>query len=46
MVHLDKRRLNGNFAIVKETEDVQLLSASMRMRVKEVGFKNVRLKVK
>lgn len=47
LVHLDKRRLNSNFIIFKEIEDVdQLFSKSMRTRVKDVGSKheNVRLK--
>jgi hypothetical protein len=47
LIHLDKRRLNSNFIIFKETEDVdQLFSKSMRTRVKDVGseHENVRLK--
>lgn len=48
LVHLDKRRQNSNFIILKETEDVdQLLSNSLRTRVKDVGSKheNVSLKI-
>lgn len=47
MVPLDKRRLNSNFIILKETEEVdQLSSESTRTKVKDAGSKNVRLKVK
>lgn len=46
LLHLDKRRLNSNFIIFKETEDAdQLFSKSMRTRVKDVAseHENVRL---
>lgn len=47
MVPLDKRRLNSNFIILKETEEVgQLFSESTTTRVKDADSKDVRLKVK